>query len=167
MLTCFTSNLDSVKLSPQQIAWLKFYWLKHCLTSELLSVVDLPYTLYASMFYVSVNSNVFYISPSFLAIHIPLIFVMFARQHLKIEICTLFQPVKLQIICILTIIRLQDFSLFKAWFARPGLQYHIEHRIQKYLGIFQLVCVSRMSKCWAQVFKNKIVQRTLNEARPI
>ena len=42
-----------------------------------------------------------YIPPSFLAFHIPL---TFARLQLKIsKICTLFQPIKLQIFCILTI----------------------------------------------------------------
>ena len=43
-----------------------------------------------------------YIPPSFTAFHIPLIF---ERSQLKIsEICTLFQPLKLQIFCILTIV---------------------------------------------------------------
>ena len=45
--------------------------------------------------YVSIHSDVFYIPPRFLTFHIPLIFAM---QQLKIsEICTLFQPIQLQI----------------------------------------------------------------------
>ena len=59
---------------------------------------DLSYT-YKCVFQVSVNLNV--IPTSFLAFHIPLIF---ARQQLKIsEICPQFQPIKLEIFCILTI----------------------------------------------------------------
>ena len=66
---------------------------------ELLSI-DLPYT-YTCMVQVSVNSNVLHTSPSFLGFHIPLIF---APQQLNLsEICTLFQTIKLQIFCILTI----------------------------------------------------------------
>ena len=53
------------------------------------------------MFQVIMNSNVSYIPPNFLAFHIPLIF---ALQQTKIsEICTLFQPIRLQVFCILTI----------------------------------------------------------------
>ena len=55
------------------------------------------------MFYASINSNsnVLYIPSRFLAFDIPLIF---ALQQLKTsKICTLFQPVKLLMSCILTI----------------------------------------------------------------
>ena len=60
------------------------------------------------------NSNVLCIPPSCLAFHIPLIF---ARYQLKIsEIRALFQPIKLQIFCILTIRPLL------IWPERPQLQ---------------------------------------------
>ena len=60
----------------------------------------LPYT-YTCMFSTSINSNVLHNSTRFLAFHIPLIL---ALQQLKIwEIRSLFQPVKWQIFCILTI----------------------------------------------------------------
>ena len=45
--------------------WLEFYCLKYSLNLELLSV-DLPYVY--TIFYVSVNSNVFYILPSFVCV---------------------------------------------------------------------------------------------------
>ena len=38
VLTHFTSNLDTVKLSHSWIAWPEFHWLKHCINLELLSV---------------------------------------------------------------------------------------------------------------------------------
>ena len=53
------------------------------------------------MFKFSINSNVLYIPPHFLAFHIPLTISLL--QLKKSEISTLFQPIKLQIFCILTI----------------------------------------------------------------
>ena len=79
--------------------------------SNLRSVnVDLSYTC-KCMFQVSANSNVFFILPSFPAFHIPLIL---ARQQLKIsKICTLFQPIKLQIFRILMIRFLKSYVKIK------------------------------------------------------
>ena len=53
------------------------------------------------MFQVSINLNVFYIPPCFLAFQIPLIFALL--QLKTSEIFTLFQPIKSQIFCVLTI----------------------------------------------------------------
>ena len=72
VMTYFTSILDPVKLSRQQITGQYFYWLEHLLILKILTV-DLSYT-YKCMFWVSVSSNVLYISLSFSALLIPLIF---------------------------------------------------------------------------------------------
>ena len=66
-----------------------------------LFLIDLPYT-YTRMFYVSINSNVLYVPLCFLAFHILLIKTL--------EICTLFQPIKLQVFCILMIINMVFFN---------------------------------------------------------
>ena len=80
-----------------------------------LFTLDLPYT-YTCMFQVSVISNVLYIPPSFPAFHIPLVLV---RQQLKIsKMCTLFQPIKLQIFCILntsSFHAVTNFGKLKVW----------------------------------------------------
>ena len=66
-----------------------------------LFLIDLPYT-YTRMFYVSINSNVLYVPLCFLAFHILLIKTL--------EICTLFQPIKLQLFCILMMINMVFFN---------------------------------------------------------
>ena len=76
-----------------------------------------------------------YIPRRFPAFYIPLIF---ARQQLKIsEICTLFQPIELQIFCILTIKKVTLISavLFFLWFD----QYYDSYLGKKAYGYFNLL----------------------------
>ena len=71
--------------------------------------------------YLHMYTNVLYIPASFLVFHSPMIF---ALQQLKIsEICTLFQPVKLQIFCIL-IIYIYIYIYIIYIYKHKSVQYH-------------------------------------------
>ena len=114
MLTYFTSNLDFAKLTFTDFATR----ISLIETRYTLRIIDCLFThTLTCVLQIGVNSNVLYISPSFLAFHISLIL---AFQQIKIsEISTLFQPITLQIICILTISSIKPLNfnaLFKPIF---------------------------------------------------
>ena len=83
------------------------------------------------MFQVSINSNILYIAPSFLAFHIPLIF---ALQQLKVsEISTLFQPIQLRIFCILSETNFSRFLTLQLQYRKLYRHEPFKSKISNYL----------------------------------